>query len=90
MKAGGEARRASPPPMEVSPHNSYEPVPVADRRAVAEGAETMAPEVVEICCGSAGLCAAFRAIGIPALGIDWSMNRHVQKSPWVSINMAEQ
>lgn len=50
----------------------------------------MAPEVVEICCGSAGLCAAFRAIGIPALGIDWGMNRHVQKAPWVSINMAEQ
>ena len=50
----------------------------------------MAPEVVEICCGSAGLCTAFRAIGIPALGIDWGMNRHVQKSPWVFINMAEQ
>ena len=26
----------------------------------------------------------------PALEIDWSMNRHVQKSPWLSINMATQ
>ena len=47
------------------------------------------PQVIEICCGSAGLCAAFWRIGIPALGIDWGMNRHVQKSPWLSINMAE-
>ena len=48
-----------------------------------------APQVIESCCGSAGLCAAFCRIGIPALGIDWGMNRHVQKSPWLSINMAE-
>ena len=47
-----------------------------------------APQVIEICCGSVGLCAAFRRLGIPALGIDWGMNRHVQKSPWMSINMA--
>ena len=47
------------------------------------------PQVIEICCGSAGLSAAFCRIGIPALGIDWGMNRHVQKSPWLSINMAE-
>ncbi len=47
------------------------------------------PQVIEICCGSAGLCAAFCRLGIPALGIDWGMNRHVQKSPWLSINMAE-
>ena len=49
----------------------------------------LAPQVVEICCGSAGLCAAFCCIGVPALGIDWGMNRHIQKSPWLSINMAE-
>ena len=30
------------------------------------------PQVIEICCGSAGLCAAFWRIGIPALGIDWA------------------
>ena len=49
-----------------------------------------APQVVEICCGSARLCAAFRGIRTSAFQIDWSMNRHVQKSPWLSINVATQ
>ena len=51
--------------------------------------EVAEPQVIEICCGSAGQCAEFCRLGIPALGIDWGMNRLVPKSPWLSINMAE-
>ena len=53
------------------------------------GALQAAPQAIEICCGSAGLCAAFCRLGIPALGVDWGRNRHVPKSPCLSINMAE-
>ena len=56
----------------------------------SEVCKSGAPQLVEICCGSAGLCAAFRGIRTPALEIDWSMSRHVLKSPWLSINMATQ
>ena len=48
----------------------------------------MAPQMIEVCCGSATLTAAFLKRGLPALGVDWSGNRHVQKAPVLNINMA--
>ena len=46
--------------------------------------------MIEICCGSAGLCAAFEANNMESLGIDWGLNRHTPKSKWITINLAEE
>ncbi|CAK0909372.1 unnamed protein product [Prorocentrum cordatum] len=49
--------------------------------------EVGGPQVLEMCCGSARLTAAFSSEGVPGLGVDWKGNRHESRGPWVQLDL---
>ena len=44
--------------------------------------------MIEVCCGSAKLAAAFRARGVPALGIDHKWNKHAPIAPALHMDLS--
>jgi hypothetical protein len=43
---------------------------------------------IEICCGSAGLTAALRSVGLDAVGVDHSRNKQAVKAPVMTADLA--
>ena len=43
-------------------------------------------QVLEICCRSAKNAAAFRQMGVDALGVDRASNRHRTQAPWLKVD----
>ena len=58
--------------------------------ALAAGGEKSPPFLLELFCGTAGVCAQFRVKGGRALGVDHHLKRHKLKSAAVKLDLTQQ
>ena len=62
----------------------FRPQPVADALPALRSRRLL---FIELCCGSAGLSAAFRSLGFQVLAIDHSHNRHQPQVPCLALDL---
>ena len=62
----------------------FRPPPVVDALPALKGRRLL---FIELCCGSAGLSAAFRTLGFQVLAIDHSHNQHQPQVPCLALDL---